>query len=100
MNALLLPVQTNVRFTAWGQMVGRSPADRDAGTLRAQLEPLQTGAHVQTSLGYEIPCTLPARTGRHAIYVIWQRIDPVGEGFYALADVDFGPCDERCENGG
>ena len=61
------------------------------------LEPLQTGAHVQTPLGYEIPCTLPARTGRHAIYVIWQRIDPVGEGFYALADVDFGPCDERCD---
>ena len=62
-----------------------------------RLEPLALGAHVQVEAGYEIPTTLPSRTGRHAIYVVWQRIDPVGEGFYALADVDFGPCDERCD---
>ena len=28
--------------------------------------------------------------GKQVLYVIWQRLDPIGEGFYALADVDFG----------
>lgn len=39
---------------------------------------------------YIFDVMLPQRTGRHVIYVIWQRIDPAGEVFFALSDVDFG----------
>ena len=27
-------------------------------------------------------------TGKHVIYIRWQRIDPVGEGFYSCSDVN------------
>jgi GH18 family chitinase/aryl-phospho-beta-D-glucosidase BglC (GH1 family)/predicted carbohydrate-binding protein with CBM5 and CBM33 domain len=36
---------------------------------------------------------LPVRTGRHILYVIWQRIDPVGEVFFSTSDLDFGGVD-------
>jgi chitin-binding protein len=62
-----------------------------------QLEELDTGAPTLIEDTYEIPTTIPSRTGRHAIVVIWQRLDPAGEGFYAVSDVDFGSCDERCD---
>ena len=39
---------------------------------------------------YRFNAILPHRTGQQVLYVIWQRLDPVGEGFYAVADVDFG----------
>ncbi len=39
---------------------------------------------------YRFNTIIPHRTGRHVMLVIWQRLDPVGEGFYAAADVDFG----------
>lgn len=81
-------------FRAW---ITTTDWDPSLPLTWSMLEPLQTGAHAQTESGYDIPTTLPARTGRHAIFVIWQRIDPVGEGFYAVSDVDFGPCDERCD---
>ena len=62
-----------------------------------QLEELPTGAVALVEDTYEIPTVLPPRTGRHAVVVIWQRLDPAGEGFYAVSDVDFGNCDEICE---
>lgn len=62
-----------------------------------KLEELQTGAVALIEDTYEIPTVLPPRNGRHALVVIWQRLDPAGEGFYAVSDVDFGNCDERCE---
>jgi hypothetical protein len=34
--------------------------------------------------------TLPQRTGRHVLYVIWQRIDPAAEVFFSTSDLDFG----------
>jgi len=38
-----------------------------------------------------IPVVLPARTGHHVIYSVWQRpIDLSGEAFYSTSDVDFG----------
>lgn len=39
---------------------------------------------------YVFDVTLPQRTGRHILYVIWQRIDPVGEVFFSTSDIDFG----------
>ncbi|MEE2907781.1 MAG: lytic polysaccharide monooxygenase [Planctomycetota bacterium] len=38
---------------------------------------------------YFINVDLPERTGRHVLYCIWQRLDPVGEGFYSASDVIF-----------
>ena len=63
----------------------------------AKMEELPVGAVTLEENVYKIPTVLPDRSGRHAIYVIWQRLDPVGEGFYALSDVDFGSCDAACK---
>ena len=57
----------------------------------AQMEELQLGEVVLVGQEYRLPVTLPEREGRHVIYCIWQRIDPVGEGFYSASDVIFGP---------
>ena len=37
---------------------------------------------------YKMSCDLPARSGQHVIYHIWQRSDS-GEAFYACSDVKF-----------
>ena len=37
----------------------------------------------------DIPVTLPARTGKHVIFSVWQRSDSP-EAFYSVSDVDFG----------
>ncbi|GAA3873802.1 hypothetical protein GCM10022243_43690 [Saccharothrix violaceirubra] len=40
---------------------------------------------------YQLKANLPARTGRHVIYSIWQRHYPdSGEAFYSCSDVVFG----------
>ncbi|WP_130340037.1 lytic polysaccharide monooxygenase [Streptomyces sp. BK022] len=38
---------------------------------------------------YTFSGTLPARTGRHLLYAVWQRSDSP-EAFYSCSDVDFG----------
>ena len=55
-----------------------------------QMEELPLSPPVLEGNYYTFNTILPQRSGKHAIYVIWQRLDPVGEGFYAVADVDFG----------
>ena len=55
-----------------------------------QMEELELSPSILEGNYYTFNTILPQRSGKHAIYVIWQRLDPVGEGFYALADVDFG----------
>ena len=63
----------------------------------AQMEQLDLGPVSLVEQEYRFNTILPERSGQHAIYVIWQRLDPVGEGFYAISDVDFGegkPADE------
>ena len=37
---------------------------------------------------YKMICTVPARTGRHVIYTVWQRSDST-EAFYSCNDVQF-----------
>lgn len=39
---------------------------------------------------YYMTLNLPARSGRHILFVIWQRVDPVGEVFFSTSDLDFG----------
>jgi predicted carbohydrate-binding protein with CBM5 and CBM33 domain len=56
----------------------------------AQMEELQIGPVTLVDQEYRFNTILPERTGKQAVYVIWQRLDPVGEGFYSIADVDFG----------
>ena len=56
----------------------------------AQMEELDLGPVTLDGQDYKFNTILPARSGKHVIYVIWQRLDPVGEGFYAACDVDFG----------
>lgn len=56
----------------------------------SQLQPLTLGPVSRVGSEYRMNTLLPARTGKHCIYIIWQRLDPVGEGFYSLSDVDFG----------
>jgi hypothetical protein len=53
------------------------------------------GAEATTLSGsnYYMTLNLPVRTGRHILYVIWQRIDPVGEVFFSTSDLDFGGVD-------
>lgn len=55
-----------------------------------QLESLPIGPVTKVGNEYRFNAIIPARSGKHCIYVIWQRLDPVGEGFYSLSDVDFG----------
>jgi chitinase len=42
---------------------------------------------------YFMTLQLPPRKGRHILYVVWQRIDPVGEVFFSTCDLDYGGVD-------
>jgi chitin-binding protein len=48
--------------------------------------PLVAGA--QGKSVYKMTCNIPARTGQHVIYSVWQRSDST-EAFYACNDVQF-----------
>ena len=39
---------------------------------------------------YRFIVDFPPRTGHHVLFVVWQRIDPAGEVFFSLSDLDFG----------
>ena len=63
------------------------------------LQPLKWSDLVEVSGGdtaalngsnYYMTLNLPARSGRHMLFVIWQRVDPVGEVFFSTSDLDFG----------
>ncbi|MEO8205032.1 MAG: glycoside hydrolase family 9 protein [Chthoniobacterales bacterium] len=57
----------------------------------SDLEPV-SGAENSRLVGknYLFTLNFPQRTGRHVLYVIWQRIDPAGEAFFSTSDLDFG----------
>ncbi|WP_438479551.1 lytic polysaccharide monooxygenase [Oleiharenicola lentus] len=38
---------------------------------------------------WRINVTLPPRTGKHVLWMVWQRIDPVGEAFFVASDLVF-----------
>lgn len=65
--------------------------DPDTPLAWGDLEPLPGAENaVRDGNYYEWDGVLPARTGRHVIYVVWQRIDPAGEVFFSASDVVFG----------
>ena len=39
---------------------------------------------------YRFGVRFPDRMGHHVLFVIWQRVDPAGEAFFSLSDIDFG----------
>ncbi|HMN96654.1 MAG TPA: lytic polysaccharide monooxygenase [Phycisphaerales bacterium] len=55
-----------------------------------KLDPLPLGPVMLMQNEYRFNTVIPPRSGKHCIYVVWQRIDPAGEGFYSISDVDFG----------
>jgi hypothetical protein len=44
-------------------------------------------------MSYYMTLQIPARVGRHVLYVTWQRIDPNNEVFFSTSDLDFGGVD-------
>ncbi len=56
----------------------------------ADLEYLGHPAVTQSGNIYTFNVNLPERTGRHVLYVAWQRVDPAGEVFFSTSDVSFG----------
>ncbi len=60
------------------------PVDPFCHLTTANLEPLDGGGQ-----GYRMVCPLPARSGRHSIFHVWQR-DDSPEAFYACIDVEMG----------
>lgn len=74
-------------FHAW---ITKPEWDPSQPLTWAALERLPLGPVMLMDNEYRFNTVLPARTGKHCIYVIWQRLDPVGEGFYCVSDVDFG----------
>lgn len=46
-----------------------------------------------TGSNYYMTLQLPPRTGRHILYVSWQRIDPNNEVFFSTSDLDYGGVD-------
>lgn len=45
--------------------------------------------HATAGGHYTLKMELPQRTGKHLLYVIWQRIDPAGEAFFSCSDLYF-----------
>ena len=75
-------------FKAYISRAGWNPAQ----PIRwSDLEPLDGAQYFRREGNkYVFDTVFPQRTGHHFIYVIWQRIDPAGEVFFSLSDVDFG----------
>ncbi|MGH3645750.1 MAG: lytic polysaccharide monooxygenase [Micromonosporaceae bacterium] len=55
----------------------------------SDLVSLQNFRNVNPTSDQRFTITLPSRTGRHILYMIWQRTAYSEEAFYACSDVDF-----------
>ena len=73
-------------FKVW---VTKNDYDHRASLSWDKMEFLGQVAHTKSGKEYTIPVTLPERSGRHVLYVAWQRIDPVGEVFFSTSDIIF-----------
>ena len=74
-------------FRVW---VTTNDWDSSSALNWAQMEELEVGEIQLIGNEYKFEVDFPERTGRHVVYCIWQRLDPVGEGFYSASDVIFG----------
>ncbi len=55
------------------------------------LEPLAGGENARLlGSNYLFSVNFPGRSGRHILFVVWQRIDPAAEVFFSTSDLDFG----------
>ncbi|MGH3735088.1 MAG: lytic polysaccharide monooxygenase [Micromonosporaceae bacterium] len=54
------------------------------------LVPLQSWRNVNPTSDQRFTITLPTRSGRHILYMIWQRVAYSEEAFYSCSDIDFG----------
>jgi chitin-binding protein len=76
-------------FRVWVTKDGYDPLQPLTWDGANGLEELAVGDVYRNLPDYHFQVNLPERTGRHIIYVAWQRIDPVGECFFAACDVIF-----------
>ncbi|MEU5879065.1 lytic polysaccharide monooxygenase [Spirillospora sp. NPDC047279] len=77
----------NSNFEFYITRAGWSPAQ----PLRwSDLVHLQTFNNQNPTTFTNWTINIPARTGRHVIYSIWQRVVGSNEAFYTCSDVDFG----------
>jgi chitin-binding protein len=69
-----------------------SKADYDAEKAELKWSDLELLGKVEnvTPVNQQYKFAVDAKnyTGKHVLYVRWQRIDPVGEGFYSCSDVN------------
>ena len=73
-------------FKVW---ITKNDYDHRAPLSWDKMEFLGQMAHTKSGKEYSIPVALPERSGRHVLYVAWQRIDPVGEVFFSTSDIIF-----------
>ncbi len=45
--------------------------------------------YTKNGLNYNMNVNIPQRSGKHVLYVAWQRVDPVGEVFFSVSDLQF-----------
>jgi GH18 family chitinase/predicted carbohydrate-binding protein with CBM5 and CBM33 domain len=74
-------------FHVW---ITKSTYNHRAPMTWDDLEYLGRPPHTRTGDSYYFSVNLPARTGHHVIYCLWQRDDPAGEVFISTSDVTFG----------
>ena len=69
-----------------------SKADYDAGKAELKWSDLELLGKAEniTPVNQQYKFSVDAKnyTGKHVIYIRWQRIDPIGEGFYSCSDVN------------
>lgn len=76
-------------FKVWITKEGYDPKTVLSWGQMEFLGKFEPSDYTKEGQNYRIPVTLPERSGRHVIYVAWQRIDPVGEVFFSTSDVIF-----------
>ena len=73
-------------FKVW---ITKDDYDHRSPLIWDKMEYLGQVPHTKSGKDYTLPVILPARMGRHVLYVAWQRIDPVGEVFFSTSDIIF-----------
>ncbi|HEY3983572.1 lytic polysaccharide monooxygenase [Cedecea sp.] len=70
--------------------ISKPEYDAEKAALKwSDLELLGKVENVKLENGqYKFAVNAKNYTGKHVIYIRWQRIDPVGEGFYSCSDVN------------
>jgi len=73
-------------FKAW---ITKADYNHKTPLAWGKMEFLGDLTHSKVGQNYFMNVILPERTGRHVLYVVWQRIDPAGEAFFSAVDLNF-----------